>query len=100
MDFAPNEDGLIAPDQVARYAEFGDWQRACYVEAQASRGQQGRVGTVEHALGSAANPAGREEMILRLAAPSVIDRVVLREDQTEGQVSLKRVVWKVSKLTC
>ena len=30
MDFAPNPDGLIAPDQVQRYKEFGDYIRSCY----------------------------------------------------------------------
>jgi hypothetical protein len=30
LDFAPDTDGLIAPDQVKRYQEFGDWIRACY----------------------------------------------------------------------
>lgn len=30
MDFAPDKDGLIAPDQVARYKEFGDYIKGCY----------------------------------------------------------------------
>ena len=30
LDFAPNQQGLIAPDQVARYAEFGTWIKTCY----------------------------------------------------------------------
>ena len=25
MDFAPTPEGIIAPDQAARYKEFGDW---------------------------------------------------------------------------
>ena len=83
MDFAPNQDGLIAPDQVARYKQFGDWQKSCYAAAGT---QHGQLGIVEHELGSATNPSGREELTLQLAVPSTIDRVVVREDQTQGQM--------------
>ena len=41
---------------------------------------------MEHELGSAPNPLGREELLLTLTTPSTIDRVVLREDQTDGQM--------------
>lgn len=82
MDYAPNTDGLIAPDQVARYKEFGDWQRSCYSGA-------GRLGVVQHELGSDTNTTAadgrREALELRWGTPQTIDRVVLREDQTEGQ---------------
>eukprot|EP01052_Picozoa_sp_SAG31_P002940 SAG31_NODE_107_length_24865_cov_17.973593_9_plen_344_part_00 len=84
MDFAPTPDGLIAPDQVARYKEFGDWQRDCYDGA-------GQRGIVEYEVGSSkldtvsATGGARRALELRWAAPQTIDRVVLREDQTAGQ---------------
>jgi hypothetical protein len=75
MDFAPTPEGLIAPDQAARYKEFGDWMRGCYYGS-------GVAGKVEHALGS---PEAGAAQLVRFAAPRSIDRVVLREDQTDGQ---------------
>ena len=48
MDFAPNPEGLIAPDQVERYKEFGDWQRGCYSGA-------GQVGALSYETGSTTN---------------------------------------------
>jgi alpha-L-fucosidase len=75
MDFAPTPEGLIAPDQVKRYKEFGDWIRACYEGP-------GLLGRVEHPLGRA--PAG-DTQLLTFDPPAMIDRVVVREDQTEGQ---------------
>jgi alpha-L-fucosidase len=66
MDFAPNQDGLIAPDQEARYLEFGNWQRSCY------ESEEGRVGVVERELGSAPNPLGREELTLHLVRARVM----------------------------
>eukprot|EP01043_Picozoa_sp_COSAG02_P023761 COSAG02_NODE_1277_length_13502_cov_14.551593_14_plen_554_part_00 len=78
MDFSPTAEGLISPTHAARYAEFGEWQRGCY-----DVGSKGMVGLVEHARGS--EEAGSTQL-LTLDKPSLIDRVVVREDQTNGQV--------------
>ena len=77
MDFAPTPEGLIAADQAARYKEFGDWMRGCYYGA-------GVVATAqsEHAPGGS---GGTSQMLVRFDTPRAIDRVVIREDQTQGQ---------------
>lgn len=75
MDYAPTPEGLIAPDQVARYKEFGDWMRGCYYGS-------GVAGKAEHQLGS---PEAGSTQLVQFDAPQTIDRVVIREDQTEGQ---------------
>ena len=70
LDFAPNQDGLINPNQVARYAEIGDWIRQCY----------------DHPVASARFPAGSgvpATMVVTNQSP--FDRVVVRENQTMGQ---------------
>ena len=81
MDFAITPNGLVAPDQLARYEEFGDWLRGCY-------DGEGRVGVTEYGRGSEAGltkPGVRGALELRWDSPRIIDRVVLREDQTDGQ---------------
>mmetsp|Transcript_35609 Transcript_35609/g.63321 ORF Transcript_35609/g.63321 Transcript_35609/m.63321 type:complete len:467 (+) Transcript_35609:39-1439(+) len=78
MDFAPNKDGLIAPDQVARYKELGDWIRACYTTPIAAAGPTA--------------VSNDSPMMIKLASPASIDRVVLMEDQTKGQAARAYVV--------
>eukprot|EP01052_Picozoa_sp_SAG31_P022992 SAG31_NODE_1861_length_7044_cov_169.866379_1_plen_569_part_00 len=84
MDFSPTAEGIISPKHAARYAEFGQWQRGCY-----DAGGTGMVGIAEHALGS--EEAGSTQL-LKLDRPRMIDRVVVREDQTQGQTILQ---WEV-----
>jgi len=65
----------IVPASIIRYKTFGDWVRGCYAdEAPGMVGQRWR--------GAADSPT---ELLLRFDAPQTIDRVVVREDQTEGQ---------------
>lgn len=78
MDFSPTPEGIIAPAHAARYAEFGAWKRGCY-----DKGGAGLVGISEHVRGS--GEAGPLQT-LAFDAPQLIDRVVVREDQTEGEV--------------
>jgi hypothetical protein len=59
MDFAPTPEGMIAPDQAARYKEFGDWMRGCY-------GGEGRQGAVEYARGSTRGLTRTEGKIHRI----------------------------------
>ena len=56
----------------------GDWMRGCYYGA-------GVAGKVEHPLGSS---EATDSQLVRFeaGAPQTIDRVVIREDQTDGQV--------------
>ena len=77
MDFSPTPEGIIAPLHAARYAEFGAWRRGCY-----DTGSAGMVGISEHIRGS--GQAGPTQT-LTFDSPRVIDRVVVREDQTEGE---------------
>lgn len=74
MDFAPTPEGIIAPDQAAMYKTFGDWVRGCY-----SPGSAGMRGA---AVGDMASGSAIE---LQFGGPTTVDRVVVREDQTEGQ---------------
>ena len=78
MDFSPTPDGVIAPLHAQRYAEFGAWRRGCY-----DAGSAGIAGIAEHARGS--EHAGPTQY-LHFDRPTTIDRVVVREDQTEGEV--------------
>eukprot|EP01059_Diplonema_ambulator_P010758 TRINITY_DN20796_c0_g1_i1.p1 TRINITY_DN20796_c0_g1~~TRINITY_DN20796_c0_g1_i1.p1 ORF type:complete len:540 (+),score=167.42 TRINITY_DN20796_c0_g1_i1:68-1687(+) len=68
LDWTPDQTGALPEAHVQRYQEFGDWLRACYstpvVEAVAPQG-----GTVTLQI-----PSGAE-----------VDRVVIMEDQTNGQ---------------
>jgi len=77
MDFSPTPEGIIPPDHAKRYAEFGAWQRGCY-----DKGSAGMVGIAEHVRGS--EHAGPTQT-LTFGGPVTIDRIVVREDQTEGQ---------------
>lgn len=74
LDFAPNKDGLINPDQAARYAEVGAWIRGCYDHPLAEARFDG---TLDSALEHATVLVGTD------AGP--FDRVVIRENQTTGQ---------------
>jgi alpha-L-fucosidase len=84
MDFSPTSEGVISLAHAARYAEFGAWRRGCY-----DSGSAGMVGIAEHARGSA--DAGSVQT-LTFASPRVVDRVVTREDQSEGEAIL---AWQV-----
>lgn len=68
LDFAPNQQGLIADDQVARYAEFGTWIKSCYGSP----------------LGATTITPG-PNVSIAFAGPTAVDRVQIREDQTTGQ---------------
>lgn len=70
--FAPSNLGLIAPDQAARYKQFGSWIKGCY----------------DHPVASTPGPTSTAIVVLDMPTGSnstAVDRVVLREDQTSGQ---------------
>eukprot|EP01047_Picozoa_sp_COSAG01_P045508 COSAG01_NODE_4199_length_5248_cov_117.011653_2_plen_352_part_00 len=72
MDFGPNQDGLIAPDQAVAYKRFGDWIRNCYGSAVAA--VHGAVATYQTLEVRIPNGTRR------------VDRLMMREDQTAGQI--------------
>ena len=73
LDLSPDRTGLIPPDHAIRYKEFGDFIRSCY--------------------GTSAAPSKRlilddSNVYVQLfdSAPVTVDRSVIQEDQTKGQV--------------
>lgn len=72
LDLTPDRSGLIPATYAARYKQLGDFVRSCYGKPVAP-----------HAAHSS-NEKG--EYTIKLDYPTAIDRVVLMEDQTNGQV--------------
>lgn len=70
LDLAPDRSGLIPSNQVARYKELGDFIKSCYGNPIAHKVSQ--------------NDNGVYSFTFKKATP--IDRIVLMEDQTNGQV--------------
>jgi hypothetical protein len=73
LDLAPDQRGLIPLDHASRYKELGDFIRSCY--------------------GTSASPTKRltlddsyTHIQLFDSAPVTVDRSVIQEDQTHGQV--------------
>jgi alpha-L-fucosidase len=74
LDIAPMPNGSIPTDAKARYAEFGSWIRACYGKK---------------AVATANMSVGSRTLTLTLpaaASTSTVDRVVLSEDLTKGEL--------------
>mmetsp|Transcript_30038 Transcript_30038/g.44514 ORF Transcript_30038/g.44514 Transcript_30038/m.44514 type:complete len:469 (+) Transcript_30038:78-1484(+) len=74
LDFAVDRTGNIDPTHSKRYFEFGDWIRACYGTPVATTGPSFEQTTVLN-LTLTSDPAGVN-----------IDRVVVMEDLSQGQV--------------
>lgn len=68
LDWTPDQTGTVPAEHVQRYQEFGDWIRGCYGSA-----------VVE-----VAKPKG-SLVELTIPAGADVDRVVIMEDQTNGQ---------------
>ncbi len=67
LDFAIDRTGNVAPAHAELYERFGAWIRSCY----------------GHPVASASVPQGAHSFVLPLgAAPVLMDRVMLREDQS------------------
>ena len=73
LDLSPDTHGLIAPDHAARYAQLGGVIRACYVEQRVQPSQPMQC-------------SAQGLCLLTFDKPVTVDRVVLMEDQTRGQV--------------
>merc|ERR1711924_557665 len=75
IDFAIDRTGGVDPKHAAAYKQFGDWIRSCY-------------GTpVAHG----SMPKGQTSFELSFASAS-IDRVLMEEDQTRGQLIIDYIV--------
>ena len=72
LDLTPDRTGLIPPEYAARYKELGDFIRSCY-------------GTSVTPAYQNASSDGRI-YIQVFDSPVTVDRSVIREDQTNGQV--------------
>lgn len=72
LDLAPDRSGLIPARHAARYKELGDFIRSCYGTA-LSKDQ-------------VSNTTTENGVALTFADPTPVDRIVLMEDQTNGQV--------------
>jgi alpha-L-fucosidase len=70
IDFAIDRTGNVDPVHAARYAEFGAWIRGCY-------GAPVAAGSL---------PAGATSFSFAVPAGATFDRVMLEEDQTQGQL--------------
>lgn len=68
LDFAIDRTGNVDPAHAALYKAFGDWRRACYASPP---------------LATGVLAAGQSSFLLQLppGCPSLMDRVVLEEDQ-------------------
>lgn len=81
LDLAPDRSGLVPAAHAARYKALGDFVRACY-------GPGSAVG------GTAANTTTTGVSVaLAFEVPTAVDRVVIMEDQTQGQVIRAYEVW-------
>lgn len=79
LDMSPDRRGLIPDSHVARYQALGDFIRSCY----------------EHPVQPSCKRRNVDKgtYTLTFDKPSAIDRVVLMEDQTNGQVIRTYNVW-------
>lgn len=80
LDFAIDRRGQVDPAHAALYAQFGSWIRECYGNATATGELDGSGSTV-----------------LEIQVNTAVDRVVLQEDQSEGQRVLQYQVTLVQK---
>ena len=81
LDFAIDRDGLVAPSHAAMYARLGNWIRGCYAPGNILA--SGTTGT--RSDGEGANPKATASVTVELPPARVFDRVVLQEDQSDGQ---------------
>ena len=87
LDFAIDRDGLVAPAHAALYARLGDWIRGCYgpgniLASGTTNGGSGDDGAA--ALGVDGDKADAS-VTVELSSSQEFDRVMLQEDQTQGQ---------------
>ncbi|KAM3510810.1 hypothetical protein MY11210_005531 [Beauveria gryllotalpidicola] len=79
LDMSPDRRGLVPDAHVARYKELGDFVRRCYDRPVQPSGEK--------------RDEARGAYTLTFDKPAEIDRVVLMEDQADGQVIRTYQVW-------
>ncbi|OBT53599.1 hypothetical protein VE04_07443 [Pseudogymnoascus sp. 24MN13] len=72
LDLAPDRSGLVPAGQVARYKQLGDFINSCYSSP------------IAHNATHSESDTGIYSM--KFDQPTLIDRIILMEDQTDGQV--------------
>lgn len=72
LDIAPTPDGVVDDAAFARYKEFGDWIRGCYGES--------------NIIAAVNNSFELDVAAVVGVQGAVMDRVVLQEDQSKGEV--------------
>ena len=84
IDFAPQPNGLLHPLHVATYQALGHWIRECYYSGEAG----GRVANTSapQMRWLQEDSRGGNTLSLELSEPSFVNRIVLQEDLTSGQV--------------
>jgi alpha-L-fucosidase len=71
LDFAIDQTGQVEASHAALYKRFGDWIRECYGTPLASAQLNGSAGSYDL------------EIVIPISTPA--DRIVLREDQRQGE---------------
>lgn len=71
LDLAPDRNGLVPADAAARYKELGDFIRSCYDDEEPSKYVDSDVDG---------------QYLMTFDKPTTIDRIVMMEDQTNGQL--------------
>ena len=79
LDLAPDRTGLIPVAHATRYKELGDFIRSCYGTS---------VIPTQYITGTESNI----HILLFDSSPVTVDRSVIREDQTQGQVIREYIV--------
>ena len=81
LDFAINREGLVDANHAKRYKELGNWIKRCYGEP----------------ISSALGIQGQQEVILKIPINKSIDRLMLQEDMTNGQIIRSFEVYALTK---
>ncbi|PSR78417.1 glycoside hydrolase family 29 protein [Coniella lustricola] len=84
LDLSPDRSGLVPARHAALYKALGDWIRACYDDPVSSALYTNTtIGGVDGDESAAGTGTG---LSFAFEHPVAIDRVVMMEDQTDGQV--------------
>ena len=78
FDFAINREGLVDPTHADMYKKFGQWIKSCY---------GGPVSQVT-------SMPGKEQIILKIPSNANVDRLMLEEDISDGQMVREFVIYE------
>ena len=83
LDFAINRDGVIEPKHAKRYKQLGTWIKKCYGSP----------------VSSISGISGQKNIVLRIPKGVYIDRLMLQEDLTKGQIIRSFEIYESSNRT-